>query len=148
MTDALFLRVSAFEAYRNGYVNRISYGCANPQPPAGSTATVDSRGFTVNPLAPDYLQGNAPSSLGGNCNIGNEGGIDVRGVDGNVAVPGAVVTDQQGHPPAQLLLHRHVGLPVVRPNLEALRKPGGVVVRDDRRSERAIGRGPALPVCA
>ena len=79
--DALFLRVSAFEAYRNGYVNRISYGCANPQPPGWHRLPrLTSRGFTVNPLAPDYLQGNAPSSLGGNCNIGNEGGIDVRGV--------------------------------------------------------------------
>jgi iron complex outermembrane recepter protein len=81
---SLFLRVSAFEEYRNGYVTRLSYACVNPQPPAGSTATVDSRGYTVNPLAPDYLQGNAPNNLGGNCDIGNEGGTDVRGVRGQL----------------------------------------------------------------
>jgi iron complex outermembrane receptor protein len=85
--DALFLRVSAFEEYRNGYVNRISYGCANPQPAAtaplpggGMNLVTNAQGFVVNTAAPDYLQGNAPSSLGGNCIIGNEGGIDVRGV--------------------------------------------------------------------
>jgi iron complex outermembrane receptor protein len=82
--DTLFLRVSAFEEYRNGYVTRLSYACANPQPAAGQGTVTNAQGFTVNTNAPDYLQGNAPSTLGGNCNIGTEGGIDVRGVRGQL----------------------------------------------------------------
>jgi iron complex outermembrane receptor protein len=82
--DSLFLRVSVMEEYRNGYVTRLSYGCVNPQPPAGSAATVDSRGYAVNPLAPQYLQGNAPNTLGGGCNLGTQGGIDVRGARGQL----------------------------------------------------------------
>jgi iron complex outermembrane recepter protein len=82
--DALFLRVSVFSESRNGYVTSLNYACANPQPPAGSKATVDSRGYTVNPLAPDYLQANAPNTLGGNCNIGTQGNIDVRGIRGQL----------------------------------------------------------------
>jgi iron complex outermembrane receptor protein len=79
--DTLFLRVSAFEEYRNGYVTRLSYNCANPQPAAGQGTVLDSRGYTVNTDAPQYIggAGYAPNSLGGNCDIGNEGGIDVRG---------------------------------------------------------------------
>jgi iron complex outermembrane receptor protein len=82
--DSLFLRVSVMEQYRSGYVTRLSYGCVNPQPAAGSAATVDSRGYTVNPSAPQYLQGNAPNKLGGNCSLGTEGGIDVRGARGQL----------------------------------------------------------------
>jgi iron complex outermembrane receptor protein len=78
--DTLFLRLSAFEEYRNGYVTRVSYACAHPQPAAGQGTVTNAQGYIVNTNAPDYLQGNAPNSLGGNCNIGNEGGIDVRGV--------------------------------------------------------------------
>ncbi len=77
--DSLFLRVSVFEEYRNGYVDRVSYTCVNPQPKAGSAAVTNAQGYTVNPLAPNYLNGAAPESMGGGCNIGNEGGIDVRG---------------------------------------------------------------------
>jgi iron complex outermembrane receptor protein len=79
LTDDIFVRVSAFEQYRNGYVTRANYACATGQPLAGSSATTDSRGYTINPSAPDYLQGNTPNQLGGNCAIGTEGGIDVRG---------------------------------------------------------------------
>jgi iron complex outermembrane receptor protein len=82
--DSLFFRVSVIEQSRAGYVTRLSYGCVNPQPAAGSTATVDSRGYTVNPSAPDYLQANAPNVLGGGCAIGTEGGIDVRGARGQL----------------------------------------------------------------
>jgi iron complex outermembrane recepter protein len=82
--DTLFLRVSAFEEYRNGYVTRLAYACANPQPAAGQGTVTNAQGFTVNTNAPDYLQGNAPSTLGGNCNIGTQGGIDVRGVRGQL----------------------------------------------------------------
>jgi iron complex outermembrane receptor protein len=76
VTDELFLRVSAFEQYRAGYVTRANYACANPQPKPGSTATTNAQGYTVNPLAPNYLQGN---TAGGGCVEGTEGGIDVRG---------------------------------------------------------------------
>ena len=79
LTDDVFVRVSAFEQYRNGYVTRANYACATGQPLAGSSATTDSRGYTINPSAPNYLQGNVPNQLGGNCAIGTEGGIDVRG---------------------------------------------------------------------
>jgi iron complex outermembrane receptor protein len=82
--ESLFLRVSVMEQYRAGYVTRVSYGCVNPQPAAGSATTVDSRGYTVNPSAPDYLQANAPNTLGGGCAIGTEGGIDVRGARGQL----------------------------------------------------------------
>lgn len=84
ITDDLFLRVSAYEQYRTGYVTRASYGCANPQPKAGQGITTDSRGYTVNTDAPQYLQGNAPSTLGGSCAIGTEGGINVRGARGQL----------------------------------------------------------------
>jgi iron complex outermembrane receptor protein len=79
--ESLFLRVSAFEEYRNGYVTRLSYNCVNPQPAAGQGTVLDSRGYTVNTRAPQYIAGagNSPNSLGGNCDIGNEGNIDVRG---------------------------------------------------------------------
>jgi iron complex outermembrane receptor protein len=79
--DSLFLRVSAFEEYRNGYVTRLSYNCVHPQPAAGLGTVADSRGYVVNTDAPEYIPGagSSPNSLGGNCDIGNEGGIDVRG---------------------------------------------------------------------
>jgi iron complex outermembrane recepter protein len=77
--DSLFLRVSVMEQYRTGYVTRVSYGCVNPQPAAGTGAVTDSRGYAVNTNAPDYLQGNAPNTLGGGCATGTQGGIDVRG---------------------------------------------------------------------
>jgi iron complex outermembrane recepter protein len=79
LTDDIFVRVSAFEQYRNGYVTRANYACATGQPAAGSGVTTDSRGYTINTNAPNYLQGNVPNQLGGNCAIGTEGGIDVRG---------------------------------------------------------------------
>lgn len=85
--DSLFLRISAFEQYRNGYVTRVNYGCANPQPAANPTTggvTTNAQGYTVNTAAPQYLQGNAPGALGGNCNMGTEGGIDVRGARGQL----------------------------------------------------------------
>jgi iron complex outermembrane receptor protein len=86
--DSLFLRVAVMEQYRAGYVTRLSYGCVNPQPPAASATNpvvnVDSRGYTINNAAPDYLQGNAPNTLGGGCAIGTEGGIDVRGARGQL----------------------------------------------------------------
>ncbi|HZL34967.1 MAG TPA: TonB-dependent receptor plug domain-containing protein, partial [Tepidisphaeraceae bacterium] len=77
--DNLFLRVSAFEEYRAGYVTRQSYACANPQPAPGQGVVNNAQGFPVNTNAPAYLQGQAPNTLGGNCDIGTEGGIDVRG---------------------------------------------------------------------
>ncbi len=79
--DSLFLRVSVYEQYRNGYVTRLSYNCVNPQPAAMQGTVTDSRGYVVNTSAPQYVAGagNSPNSLGGNCDIGNEGGIDVRG---------------------------------------------------------------------
>ena len=79
LTDDVFVRVSAFEQYRNGYVTRANYACATGQPAAGQGITTDSRGYTVNTNAPNYLQGNVPNQLGGSCAIGTEGGIDVRG---------------------------------------------------------------------
>jgi iron complex outermembrane receptor protein len=79
ITDDVFMRVSAFEQYRAGYVTRANYACATGQPAAGSGATTDSRGYTINTNAPNYLQGNTPNQLGGSCAIGTEGGIDVRG---------------------------------------------------------------------
>ena len=82
--DKLFFRVSAFEEYRTGYVNRVSYGCANPQPAAGQGVVNNAQGYSVNTNAPNYLQGNAPNTLGGGCNIGTEGGIDVRGARGQL----------------------------------------------------------------
>jgi iron complex outermembrane recepter protein len=77
--DDVFLRVSAFSQYRDGYVTRANYACATGQPAAGQGITTDSRGYTVNTNAPSYLQGNVPNQLGGSCAIGTEGGIDVRG---------------------------------------------------------------------
>jgi iron complex outermembrane recepter protein len=85
--DSLFLRVSAFEQYRTGYVTRVNYGCANPQPPANPTSggiTTNAQGYTVNTAAPQYLQGNSPAALGAGCNEGTEGGIDVRGARGQL----------------------------------------------------------------
>jgi iron complex outermembrane recepter protein len=73
--DNLFLRVSAFEQSRDGYVTRANYACANPQPAAGSGITTNAQGYTVNTFAPQYLQGNST----GGCVDGKEGGIDVRG---------------------------------------------------------------------
>ena len=84
VTDGLFLRVSAFEQYRAGYVTRANYACATGQPAAGSGATTDSRGYTINTNAPDYLQGTTPNQLGGSCATGTEGGIDVRGARGQL----------------------------------------------------------------
>ena len=79
VTDGLFLRVSAYEQYRAGYVTRANYACATGQPSAGQGIVTNSQGYQVNTDAPDYLQGNVPNQLGGNCAIGTEGGIDVRG---------------------------------------------------------------------
>jgi iron complex outermembrane recepter protein len=84
ITDGLFFRVSAYEQYRAGYVTRANYACATNQPAAGSGATTDSRGYTINTFAPDYLHGNTPNQLGGSCAIGTEGGIDVRGARGQL----------------------------------------------------------------
>jgi len=88
VTDGLFLRVSGFEQYRNGYVTRVNYACANPQPaataPGVTNLVTNAQGYTVNTGAPQYLQGNAPGSLGGGCNEGTEGGIDTRGFRGQL----------------------------------------------------------------
>jgi iron complex outermembrane receptor protein len=54
--DNLFLRVSAFEEYRAGYVTRLSYGCANPQPAAGQGVVTNAQGYSVNTNAPQYLK--------------------------------------------------------------------------------------------
>ena len=84
VADGLFLRVSAFEQYRTGYVTRVNYGCVNPQPAAGQGTVTNAQGYVVNTNAPQYLQGNAPASLGAGCNEGTEGGIDVRGARGQL----------------------------------------------------------------
>ena len=79
--DRLFLRVSVMSKNRRGFVDRLAYACVNPQPAAGSGATVDSRGYTVNTNAPQYL-GVSPgtvSAANGNCTTGTEGGEDVHG---------------------------------------------------------------------
>jgi iron complex outermembrane receptor protein len=85
--DSLFLRVSAFEQFQDGYVARYAYACSQPQPPANPVSgglVTNAQGFIVNTAAPQYLQGNAPTTLGGGCNIGTEGGIDVRGMRGQL----------------------------------------------------------------
>ncbi len=84
VTDDVFLRVSAFEQYRAGYVTRANYACATGQPPAGANTTTDSRGYTINTNAPNYLQGTTPNQLGGSCATGTEGGVDVRGARGQL----------------------------------------------------------------
>ena len=76
VSDGLFLRVSAYEQYRAGYVTRANYACATNQPKADSGLTTDSRGYTINTFAPDYLGSDTPSQLGGSCAIGTEGGIE------------------------------------------------------------------------
>src|ERR1700722_9776936 len=84
ITDGLFLRVSAYEQHRAGYVTRANFACATGQPAAGQGVVTNSQGYLVNTDAPDYLQGNVPNSLGGSCAIGTEGGIDVRGARGQL----------------------------------------------------------------
>jgi iron complex outermembrane receptor protein len=84
ITDDIFVRVSAFEQYRAGYVTRANFACATGQPAAGQGIVTNSQGYTVNTSAPQYLQGNVPNSLGGSCAIGTEGGIDVRGARAQV----------------------------------------------------------------
>jgi iron complex outermembrane recepter protein len=79
VTDGLFLRVSAFSEYRDGYVTRANYACATGQPAAGQGVVTNAQGYLVNTNATSYLQGNVPNQLGGNCAIGTEGGLDVRG---------------------------------------------------------------------
>lgn len=79
VTDGLFLRVSAYEQYRAGYVTRANFACATNQPAAGQGIVTNAQGYQVNTDAPDYLQANTPNKLGGSCAIGTEGGIDVRG---------------------------------------------------------------------
>jgi len=84
IADGLFLRVSAYEQHRAGYVTRANFACATHQPAAGQGIVTDSQGYQVNTDAPDYLQGNVPNKLGGSCAIGTEGGIDVRGARGQL----------------------------------------------------------------
>lgn len=79
VADNLYLRVSAFSQYRDGYVTRANYACATNQPAAGSGATVDSNGYTINANAPSYV-----GASGGSCVTGKEGGIDVRGFRGQL----------------------------------------------------------------
>jgi iron complex outermembrane receptor protein len=78
--DTLYLRVSAMSKHSDGYVKRESYSCVNPQPPAGSAATTDSRGYTVNPSAPQYIGANTGTNNNTTCQTGTEGGIDVHGM--------------------------------------------------------------------
>src|ERR1700730_17679233 len=56
--DVLMLRVSGMSKQRNGYVERIDYACANPD--TAGTLPVQAIGQ-------------------GNCVIGREGGVDVKG---------------------------------------------------------------------
>jgi iron complex outermembrane recepter protein len=84
VTDGLFLRVSAYEQYRAGYVTRANFACATGQPAAGQGIVTNSQGYVVNTNAPDYLQANVPNKLGGSCATGTEGGIDVRGARGQL----------------------------------------------------------------
>jgi iron complex outermembrane receptor protein len=84
VTDDIFVRVSAFSENRDGYVTRANFACATGQPAAGQGIVTNAQGYQVNTNAPDYLQGNVPEKLGGGCGIGTEGGIDVRGVRGQI----------------------------------------------------------------
>jgi iron complex outermembrane recepter protein len=79
ITDDVFVRVSAFEQYRDGYVTTANYACVNPQPAPGSVATTNAQGYTVNPKATNYAAVSVANSATG-CATGTEGGIDVRGV--------------------------------------------------------------------
>ena len=79
--DKLFLRVSVMSKNRTGFVDRLAYNCVNPQPAAGQGTVTDSRGYTVNTNAPQYLgvSSGTVSAANGNCKTGTEGGEDVHG---------------------------------------------------------------------
>jgi iron complex outermembrane receptor protein len=71
--DVLMLRVSGMSKQRNGYVERIDYACANPA--TAGTLPVQAIGQ-------------------GNCVIGREGGVDVKGARAQLRfVPGTNFED-------------------------------------------------------